>query len=93
MKFVEQFRQFQKRVCVGLAHLAKPTLLEVIGKMTRPLNTEVSPLAAVTLHYDPGVVVYNLRVVNGNNNKTVAASISYDRNSGTLTAVVSEAGA
>lgn len=60
--------------------------------MTRPLNTEVAPLSAVTLHYDPGVVVYNLRIVNSNNNKQLVASVSYDRNSGTLTAVVSEAG-
>jgi hypothetical protein len=61
--------------------------------MTRPLNTEIAPLSAVSLHYDPGIVVYNLKVVNNNNAKPLAVSVSYDRNSGTLVATISEAGA
>jgi hypothetical protein len=61
--------------------------------MTRPLNTEITALSAVTLHYSPGIVVYDLKIVNNNSAKQLAVSVSYDRASGTLVATVGEAGA
>lgn len=59
--------------------------------MVKPLNTEVAALSAVTLHYTPGIVLYDLKIVN-NNAKQLAASVSYDRASGTLSVTVTETG-
>lgn len=61
--------------------------------MVKPLNTEIASLQAVTLHYSPGVPVYDLKIINNNNTTRMVASVSYDRATGTLSLVLSEAGA
>ena len=56
-----------------------------------PITTEIAPLTSVVIAYDPGIVVYKLRLVNSNG-KSQAASVSYDRVSGTLTVLTTEKG-
>lgn len=61
--------------------------------MTKPLTTEIAPLSSVSIGYDPGIVVYKLRLVNSNGvGHTQACCVSFDRLSGTLTVVTMEKG-
>lgn len=60
--------------------------------MTKPLNTEITPLSAVTLHYTPGFVTHNLKIENNCNTLRLITSVSYDQNSGTLVMTIMEMG-